>query len=170
MYNARVAGGIPMNGLDIINAVWAHDPQSKQWHHVMAEHLREADLWKDYFTHPGFRVSNLTQPPDRDVYWAPLGFSAPERQNKTAAGFAVLFADIDDGRVVKIGGEMPSYLWRTSPGMYQAVWLLDSPIETYEEWADLNRRLTYWLEADRGGWMGSKVLRVPGSLNVKRSG
>lgn len=158
-------------GFDIINRVWQHAPHHRSLYHVLADHDRTTDSWTDHFLKPGYGAKNGALPSvtGSDLYWAPLGFQHPERRNKTAADFAVLFADIDDGRIVKFHGDLPSFLWQTSPGMYQAVWLLDEPLPTYESWASLNQRLTYFLEADKGGWMGSKVLRIPGSVNFKRS-
>jgi hypothetical protein len=38
-----------------------------------------------------------------------------------------------------------------------------------EVFGPLNRDLTYYIGADRGGWHPSKVLRVPGTLNWKRA-
>lgn len=102
-----------------------------------------------------------------DLYFAPLGFVEENRSNDTVASpINLLFADLDDAP--KPPRVDPSVYWRTSFGMYQAVWFLSEGIFDYEEWADLNRRLTYYLGADKGGWMGSKLLRVPRTPNFKR--
>lgn len=101
-----------------------------------------------------------------DHYFAPLTFSAPRRCNDNAPQrAALLWADLDrvDPDTLEVE---PHHLWETSPGSFQAVW--------WTEWADidvildLNKRLTYFLEADRGGWFASKLLRVPETYNWKR--
>ena len=105
--------------------------------------------------------------PDRvDLYFTPLKFNG-KRANANAVDMGVLFADLDPVYPADIS-PLPSLAWETSPGMYQAVWYLSKPVSNYDKWASVNQRLTYHLKADKGGWMGSKLLRWPGSLNWKR--
>ena len=105
-----------------------------------------------------------------DQYFSALSFLEPRRSNDTVGGWMkLLFADLDGARPQDCD-PLPSVAWETSYESYQAVWWLSKPIEIYGEWADLNRRLTYHVGADRGGWMGSKLLRIPGSYNWKRGG
>ena len=102
-----------------------------------------------------------------DQYFSALTFSEPRRSNDTVVAPGLLFADLDsvDPHLLQI---KPSAAWETSPQSYQAVWWLKAAIMEYGVWADLNRRMTYHVGADHGGWMGSKLLRVPGSYNFKR--
>ena len=100
-----------------------------------------------------------------DLYFTPLVFWDPERTNEAVGGMRCLFADIDTGLLDRI---RPSICWETSPGSYQGVWLLDQTVVP-EVFASLNRDLTYYIGADRGGWHASKVLRIPGTLNWKRA-
>lgn len=104
-----------------------------------------------------------------DHYFAPLTFTGPRRTNDNAPPrAALLWADLDsEFHMERMEDELPpTHLWETSPGSFQAVWFTD--------WADidtilnLNKRLTYWINADRGGWFASKLLRVPGTYNWKR--
>lgn len=108
-----------------------------------------------------------TLPPQEwgyDMYFSPMTFNGPEiRADMVAPGF-VLYADLDKGDPTLIP---PSILWETSPGSLQAVWFTTRAMDP-EEHADLNKRLTYFLGADKGGWSAAKVLRVPCSLNFKR--
>ena len=157
------------DGFDIIRRIWKHSPTFRHEWHFVASQDRRYNSWVDSPLMPQHGPVATVQPEWLDLYFAPLGFVDERRSNQTATGFAVLFADIDEGKVYKIDGKLPSYLWATSPGMYQAVWLLDKPLPTYEKWADLNQRMTYFCDADKGGWMGSKVLRIPGTLNWKRA-
>ena len=104
-----------------------------------------------------------------DHYFAPLTFNAPRRTNDNAPQrAALLWADLDaDFNMDRMEEELPPHhLWETSPGSFQALW--------WTEWADintildLNKRLTYWVGADKGGWFASKLLRVPETYNWKR--
>lgn len=101
-----------------------------------------------------------------DLFFTPnlFAFSSQKRSNETTLPSGVLFADLDGAPKPPIP---PTILWETSPGNMQAVWFLDYPL-SYERWADLNKRMTYYTGADKGGWMGSKLLRVPESVNWKR--
>jgi hypothetical protein len=47
------------------------------------------------------------------------------------------------------------------------MWLLSEEVEP-EALANLNQRVTYFADADKGGWSLTKVLRVPGSISTKR--
>jgi hypothetical protein len=125
---------------------------------------RTAGIWHE---RPGINLAYSEWPlldDLSDLYFSPLVFDRPERNNESVSWARVLFADVDHGVYNRIA---PTILWETSPGSYQAVWELSRfiPIEQFN---DLNRRLTYHIDADRGGWHASKVLRIPGSLNWKR--
>ena len=102
-----------------------------------------------------------------DQYFSALTFGGPARSNANFCGSSILFADLDEVNPVVLDPR-PSLAWETSPDSFQAVWYLDVTIRNYGVWADLNKRMTYHTGADRGGWMGSKLLRVPGSMNFKR--
>ena len=104
---------------------------------------------------------------DGDLYWAPAVFTGA-RKNDNWARCAWLWADLDPVNPTTLE-QRPTIAWETSPGMYQALWRLDTPMTDYAEWAGRNRALTATTGADAGGWMGSKLLRVPGSLNFKRA-
>ena len=100
------------------------------------------------------------------LFFTPLVYSISQRSNDTVSSPGVLFADLDGADDPEI---KPSVMWETSPGNRQAVWFLQEQMSDYDEWADLNRRMTYYIGADRGGWMGSKLLRIPGTHNWKRN-
>ena len=102
-----------------------------------------------------------------DLYFSPLAFSERQRKNAHVFRPRVLFADLDpvDPRDLTI---RPTIAWETSPGMFQAVWVLDKALDSYSVWCGLNKRLTVSTGADPGGWFGSKLLRVPGTFNYKR--
>ena len=107
------------------------------------------------------------QRPRMDWYFTPLVFTRPQRANEYATGRSVLFADLDQAPVPP--DLRPTAVWQTSQGSLQALWALSSSPD-YDTWADLNKRLTYYAGADKGGWPGAKLLRVPGTINWKRGG
>ena len=124
--------------------------------------------WTDHPYDPIAPLPLKHQPHEYDLFFSPLVFQG-KRSNESVCNPGVLFADLDSVRSSDIP-ITPSILWRTSKGNLQAVWYVEDPenLENYDAWSNLNKRLTRWCKADPGGWMGSKVLRVPGSVNWKR--
>ena len=105
--------------------------------------------------------------PGQDVFWTPLTFIG-QRTNKQATGLNILFADLDHEDSDLLHKVWPHLLWETSTGSAQAVWFLTHDLDL-AAWSDLNQRMTYFMRADKGGWHASKLLRIPGTLNYKKS-
>ncbi len=99
---------------------------------------------------------------DKDLYWCPHGFSRRRRLKEYAVLPKLLWADLDEADPAQMT-PMPTLAWESSPGRYVGLWLLDEEIES----DSINRRLTYAVEADLGGWDLTQVLRVPGTVNYK---
>src|SRR5690606_1870011 len=91
----------------------------------------------------------------------PHGFTKPERNKNFAAIPKLLWADLDeaDPRTCAI---KPTIAIESSPGRFAGLWLVDAPMTE-----EINRRLTYFLGADKSGWDLTQVLRVPGTNNYK---
>lgn len=127
-----------------------------------------AGKWKDHFFAPedfGKIRQFLRDYDDHDIYFCPHGFNRRVRQKEEAVIPNLLWADLDysDPRNEKIfKGLTPTIAIESSPGRYVGLWELDKPMTE-----DLNRRLTYHLEADHGGWDLTQVLRFPGTKNYK---
>ena len=110
-----------------------------------------------------------------DIYWTPLCFE--DNNSRKAVNVkkeqGCLFVDVDELNVEWKGGiklaPEPSIVWTTSKTRWQGIWLLDDLI-TLKEQQDMNRRLVYHIDADKGAWDAARVLRVPGSINAKRNG
>jgi hypothetical protein len=96
---------------------------------------------------------------DRNVYWCPHGFHERRRKKEHAATPTLLWADIDDGKLNRI---KPTVAIESSPGRYVGIWECDAPVTEA-----LNKRLTNYIGADKGGWDLTQVLRVPGTKNHK---
>lgn len=156
-----------MFSYDTIREVW-----KRSGSHVgfiaYKEKLQGTDRWFDIPTmFMAESPENTHQWHGHDMFFSPLTFTVGKRANENVHKPGVLFADLDPVDPSDLDVR-PTMAWETSPGSYQAIWFLEDPIEDYDEWANLNQRLTGWSGADKGGWMGSKVLRWPGTLNWKR--
>jgi hypothetical protein len=76
---------------------------------------------------------------------------------------AALWADLDGVDPNKLGALEPTIAITTSPKRFAGLWLTDGIVADIS----LNKRLTYHLGADKGGWCQTKLLRLPGSRNQK---
>lgn len=112
----------------------------------------------DFEDIPDFIEDNL----DKDVYWCPHGFSKPRRLREYAEIPKMLWADLDTVNPSELEDLMPTIAWSSSPGRYAGIWYIDDYMTE-----DLNKRLTYHIGADKGGWDITQVLRVPGTKNYK---
>jgi hypothetical protein len=96
-----------------------------------------------------------------DVYWCCHSFYQRRRVERYAAPSKNLWCDLDsvDPRSLKY---RPSVAWETSPGRFSSLWKLDS-VPT----KGLRRSFNAAIGGDNGGWIITKLLRVPGSRNLK---
>lgn len=122
--------------------------------------------WDDhFFTKDEFgKIRGFIQDhSDCDIYFCPHGFNRRVRQKSEAVLPNLLWADLDhadptDGKMKP----KPSVVIESSPGRFVGLWFLDKPMTE-----SLNRRLTYHVGADHGGWDLTQVLRFPGTRNYK---
>lgn len=109
---------------------------------------------------------------DDDLYWCPMLFSENKRRTEVAREEYCLWADLDEADPRKIDKRWrPSVAWETSPGRYQALWLLEDPeaedlYGASQRGAD-NQRMTLMVDADPSGWDTTQLLRLPGWTNHK---
>lgn len=121
--------------------------------------------WKDHpFKRSDFQTIPrfIEQNSDKDLYFCPHGFSKDRRLKRYAEIPKILWADLDESDPRQANDFLPSIAWESSPGRYAAIWRLTSYMSE-----ELNRRLTYHLKADPGGWDLTQVLRLPGTTNYK---
>lgn len=101
---------------------------------------------------------------DKNIYACPHGFSWPRRLKEYAVLPKLLYADLDDADPHDMDLE-PTIALESSPGRYVGLWQTDRPITE-----ELNKRLSYHVGADAGGWDLTQVLRlVPRTTNYKYS-
>jgi len=144
----------------LITRVWKNQPGS----YFCISLKSRFGKWSDHF----FRREELSKVRafindnmDKDVYWCPHGFSKPRRLKEHAILPNLLWADLDEADPRKMK-PMPTIAIESSPGRFVGVWTMTSQVEE-----SLNRRLTYHVGADKGGWDVTQVLRVPGTCNYK---
>jgi hypothetical protein len=103
-----------------------------------------------------------------DLYYSVAKFANRGRKIEDVLPTHWLWADLDEVHPTTASkfGLGPTIAVESSPGRYQALWRLtyDLPPKTLSK---LNRALSYALEADRGGWDLTQVLRIPGTRNFK---
>src|SRR6266576_1431987 len=154
-----------MNALEFVESVWQEQGEGFAFLSLRTGPRR----WRDFcFKYP---QDEMVLPDDSigDVYFCPNLFKRPRRRKGMMLPSCWLYADLDtvDPRGIELPVfEKPAAAWETSPGRYQAIWLVEKGLEE-EQHSYFNQRLTYKLDADKGGWDVTQVLRVPGTVNHK---
>lgn len=153
-----------MKPIDFLRKVWAIHCLPGDYVAVSA---KKADRWRDWtFKYPDQLEDIETWLEDYDdnnLYFCPLPFSQPRRNEQYVARVGMLWSDVDEVTNIRV---RPSVLWESSPGRFQALWILRQQIDRVQA-KDLNKRLTYYIGADKGGWDMTQVLRIPGTRNFK---
>jgi len=103
-----------------------------------------------------------------DLYWCPSLFEYPERKTEFATDEKSLWADLDEVDPRTLDDYPPTVAWETSPGRYQALWILNQGDIRGASWeGNENQQLTYAIGADESGWDTTQLLRIPGWRNHK---
>lgn len=106
-------------------------------------------------------------PKNTDQYFCPNLFTKPSRRKEFVKNPHWLYADLDHVDPHKLPKAIrPTVAIQSSPGRFQSLWRTARPLEPDKHQA-YNRRLTYAIGADKGGWDITQVLRVPGTRNWK---
>lgn len=103
------------------------------------------------------------------AYFCPQLFEKPTKREKSNVRVCTnVWADLDTCDPALVNVE-PTIVTQTSPGRFQALWVLDRPTEpTVAE--DISRRIAYFHAdqgADRSGWDLTQLLRIPYTANYK---
>lgn len=104
-----------------------------------------------------------------DWYWTPAVSNGGRKADQYPAQ-RVLWVDCDKGYDKKVLKRLsPNFVWETSPGHLQAVWLMEEYIEPHEYCRDgLMGLLAQCLGADPSGVDIGQLLRVPTTVHHKR--
>lgn len=113
-------------------------------------------------------IKHMADHTDHDLYWCPSLFEEPRRATELATDEKALWADLDEVDPKDLQEYQPTIAWETSPGRYQALWLINSGDIQGASWpGNENQRLTYYIGADQSGWDTTQLLRIPGWANHK---
>lgn len=113
-------------------------------------------------------IKHMGEHAEHDLYWCPSLFEYDSRREDVAMDEHALWADLDEVDPTAIEDYPPTIAWETSPGRYQALWLIGAGDIQGASWpGNENQRLTYHLGADLGGWDTVQLLRIPGWHNHK---
>lgn len=172
--------GIPSaEALDIISKAWGRQRGWVFFPHIdRKEQIRTGQRRAGYSENVPFHwprdrakiVEHMDQHRDMDLYWCPSIFEYPERRVEYAMDEHALWADLDEADPRKIDSDYtPSTAWETSPGRYQALWIISNGDMLGASWpGNENQRLTYHVGADKSGWDTTQLLRIPGWRNHKQ--
>lgn len=165
-----------INPLDIVHKVWRHSGVTGN---VWMPTIRNIGKTTEKFSEgPPLSTSKLgTLAIDHDVdsYWTPAVSHGSDRRAKGAAGKypaqRAVWVDCDESYDRKLLEALkPSYMWETSPGHTQAIWLLKDKLALSEFHRDgYIGMLTHALGGDKSGVDVGQLLRVPGSSHHKRA-
>lgn len=111
-----------------------------------------------------------------DSYWTPAvrkNTKSPSGKPRDATGYGpqrIVWVDCDESFNDELLTKLrPSFMWETSPGHKQAIWLMSEPIDPSEFHKDgYMGMLTDALGGDASGVDIPQLLRVPGSWHHKR--
>lgn len=113
-------------------------------------------------------IDHLNRNKHNDVYWCPNLFEKPKRRLMDAMDEHCLWADLDEANPKDIQDYPPTIAWETSPGRFQALWLISGGDIQGASWPGReNQALTYHIGADQSGWDSTQLLRIPGWDNHK---
>ncbi|QZD98622.1 RecA-like DNA recombinase [Microbacterium phage Juicer] len=162
--------------LGLMQKVWSHSGVSG---HVWMPHIANiGQKDKERFREgPLLQTDNPQIPelrPDVDWYWTPGVSHGQNRRVKRGQRVQypaqrALWADCDDNYNKELLLALrPTFMWETSPGHMQAVWLMREKIDPSEYHRDgFMGMLTQALGADKSGVDISQLLRVPGTNHHK---
>lgn len=105
---------------------------------------------------------------NHDWYWTPA-VSSDSRQKGDYPAQNVVWVDCDESYDDELLTKLrPTYIWETSPGHKQAIWLMKEPIEAGEFHKNgFMGMLTQALGGDKSGVDIGQLLRVPGTVHHK---
>lgn len=144
----------------LITQIWRDQPGN----YFCISTKSKSGKWTDkFFTRKGLSKvrAYINDNLDKDLYFCPHGFSEARRLKDYAVLPKLLWADLDEADPSEIS-PMPTVAIQSSPGRFVGLWMVNKTISE-----SINRRLTYHVGADPGGWDITQVLRVPGTSNYK---
>lgn len=166
----------PAQSLKIISKAWGRQRGYCFFPYIRGNAADKKERILSYTEGPAFMwprdrlkiIHHLESHVNDDVYWCPSLFEDKKRRMELAMDEHALWADLDEVDPRSISDYPPTTAWQTSPGRYQALWIIAGGDMQGASWAGReNQRLTYHLGADQSGWDTTQLLRLPGWKNHK---
>jgi len=163
---------VDIDPLDLIRKVWRHAGVTGN---VWVPHIYAIGVkGKEKFREGAMLNARSPEFPELrdsvDWYWTPAVSSSATRLAKQYPAQKVIWVDCDESYDDKLLESLkPSYMWETSPGHKQAIWLLNEAVSQAEFHRDgFIGMLTHALGGDKSGVDVGQLLRVPGTWHHKR--
>lgn len=165
--------------LQLISRAWGKQDGYCFFPYIPGSATNKGERIRGYKEGPAFKwpqekekiLEWMTAHENDDLYWCPSLFEGRRRAMEEAMDEHCLWADLDEVDPHQIDDEYkPTMAWETSPGHWQALWLLQPGSGDLQgaSWeGGENQRLTYMLGADQSGWDTTQLLRLPEWRNHK---
>ena len=141
--------------------VYAPIKHQSHWEQKYLDYPREEATLKDWI-----RANALD--PTADVYISPVVYSRPHAIKANYRASQVAWVEFDGERYIEFHGlPEPTAIVQTSSETHlHCYWRIEHT--NAQSLEDINRRLTFFLQADSSGWDCTQLLRPPGTFNRKR--
>lgn len=139
---------------------------SEGWCAIVTEDFMQT-RWFQWPQESDFMEKYIELRADEDVYFTTTLYASEERLKENATVGWAVYADADTCHPDNFR-LTPTFSNETSPGKWHCFWVLDAETPA-DELSHLSRLIAI-AHRDQGcdaGWIGSKVLRVPGTSNTK---
>lgn len=158
--------------LELIRKVWRHaGVAGSVWvPHIYAIGVKDREKFREGAVLNARRPEFPELRDNVDWYWTPAVSSSDSRKAKSYPAQRAIWVDCDESFNDELLQQLrPSYMWETSPGHKQAVWLLAEQMPAAEFHRDgYIGMLTQALGGDKSGVDIGQLLRVPGTWHHKR--
>lgn len=158
--------------LALIRKVWQHSGvKGNVWMpHIYAIGIKDKERFREGEVIDARRPTMPDLRDSVDWYWTPAVSNGDTRKAKQYPAQRAVWVDCDESYDDKLLESLkPSYMWETSPGHKQAIWLLSDSIPTSEFHKDgFIGMLTQALGGDKSGVDIGQLLRVPSTWHHKR--
>lgn len=142
---------------------------------IASDTTAKGDFKQRYFEWPVDEAKMLSYiesliPRNRNIWFGINLLKTKHRKKESVLPGNLLWSDLDDCRPEDVDPR-PQIAIESSPGRYQAIWLLDETLDA-EIAEDYSRRIAYRYAgsgADTGCWNSDRLLRVPYTFNVKEN-
>jgi len=138
--------------------------------------IKKPDDWvSEFFAWPTERTALLDHiklnGSENDVYICPSVFSKKEAKKESFKSSRTVWVEFDGKDQIDFKDvPTPTTIVQTSSSTHLHCYWRTAEITNSQALDEINRRLTYYLQADSSGWDCTQLLRPPTSKNVKRGG